>query len=547
VKRRGEALSLARSRLLGVALAWTVVACSESGTEIASVTPRPSTPTGARLLELSLATSVGGSELTPSFSPDVFDYYARCSAGINAWTVSLRASPGAVALVSQPGSPSRSAPEETVSVSIEASDAMVVVASSGKDSAEYWVRCLPDDVPSFSWVPHTNSGTTLPGYYLVGNLYPPAKTGGYALVLDSHGVPVWYQRAPNLYGAGNVDSIAPGWVSFLPFISAGIGSFGVTNLGSLMTTMVPAQPTEVMEYATNLHELKLLANGDYLVIGQPYTAGVDLTGLEVTLASGEEQPYQGTTTIQDCAIVEFAPNGTVVWSWLASEHFDPREATEMAFSNSAEPVSGQVVDVFHCNSIDIDPGNGNLLVSSRDMWSVFYVEYATGKVLWKMGGKNSSKDLAKFVEVKDPFYGQHDARLQRGWDGACNGGSGQISVFDDEYGRPGPARAVVYDVVVGAGSDTCGHGGTPGLATVVWQYRGTASSALSGSFRLSSDGSRIVGWGVGGTPLVFSEVDVEGRDLLDFSYDDGEPSYRAIKVPLSTFDLETLRRTAGLL
>jgi hypothetical protein len=61
-----------------------------------------------------------------------------------------------------------------------------------------------------------------------------------------------------------------------------------------------------------------------------------------------------------------------------------------------------------------------------------------------------------------------------------------------------------------------------------------------------ADGSRIIGWGLGPTPyLVFTEVDVQGDDLLDFYFTDNNSSYRAIKVPLTALDRGVLRRTAG--
>jgi hypothetical protein len=221
-----------------------------------------------------------------------------------------------------------------------------------------------------------------------------------------------------------------------------------------------------------------------------------------------------------------------------------------------------VVEAFHCNSIDVDPNNGNLLISSRDMDSIFYIDRSTpaGRVLWKMGGKAYSKDGATYVPVASPFYRQHDARFQPGWSSSCNGGSGQISIFDDESpglpGQPQPpldagARALVVDLVVGAPdggtSLDCGTVGrsTPG-ATVAWEYDGPASSAIRGSFRISGDGSRVVGWGSGAPNLVFTEVDVEKNDLADFYFTDGDVSYRVIKVPVTAFDLGVLRRTAGL-
>ena len=126
-------------------------------------------------------------------------------------------------------------------------------------------------------------------------------------------------------------------------------------------------------------------------------------------------------------------------------------------------------------------------------------------------------------------------------------------MFDDETDKPGPARAVVYDVSAplpapgDAGAvDDCGaragDAGT-GTATVSWQYRGASTSSGTGSFRILPDGSRTIGWGF--SPLAFSEVDEAGHELLDFSFSSGDSTFRAIKVPLSAFDLNVLRRTAG--
>jgi hypothetical protein len=81
---------------------------------------------------------------------------------------------------------------------------------------------------------------------------------------------------------------------------------------------------------------------------------------------------------------------------------------------------------------------------------------------------------------------------------------------------------------------------------VAWQYKGSQYSNLMGSFRILSDGSRTVGWGVHSGTLAFTEVDAKGNDLLDLSFIPVSWSYRAIKVPLDQLDLQVLRNTAGL-
>jgi hypothetical protein len=482
--------------------------------------------------------------LVPPFSPDIFDYYVRCAEGANPLRVSMTASAGAKSELAKP-TPSPAEPMQTVSLSVNVNQAIVARATNGKGTTEYWVRCLPPDLPGLSWSPHPEKGSPPAGYYLIGNLYPPKGSGGYALVLDGHGVPVWYARAPGNFGAATVDSLRPGSVSFCPFSPSTMECFELRQLSPLKTTTLA--PTGIEE---NLHELILLPNGNYLVLADPIKTGVDLTGLELPLPDGGKEALGPGSNIQDCEVVEFSPSGHVVSTWVGSDHLDSAKDSTFptpAFAGASTPDGGALYDTFHCNSIDVDPVSGNMLVSARNMDSVFFVDRSSGLILWKMGGAVATKDGATYVKAKDPFYRQHDARLQPGWAADCNGGTGQLSVFDDEYGRPDRARGVVYDVEVGGGDGGCKDAGAPGEATVAWQYRGQTNIPLAGSFRISKDGSRVIGWGQGSTVhLVFSEVDLAGNDLLDFTYGDNEPSYRAIKVPLSTFDLGVLRSTAGL-
>ncbi len=208
------------------------------------------------------------------------------------------------------------------------------------------------------------------------------------------------------------------------------------------------------------------------------------------------------------------------------------------------------------------------------MDSVFYIEKKTGRILWKLGGKPYTKENATYVPVDDPFYAQHDVRFASAWTPCGSaGGKGQISLFDDHTDHPGPARGIVMDVVVGepsapdggaadggaadggaadggaadggaadGGSGSCGAGASS--AKVTWQYPAEISSLSRGSFRILPDGSRVIGWGNGSPTWVFTEVNAKAQDLLDFYFTDGDISYRVIKVPLDTFDLETLRQTS---
>jgi arylsulfotransferase ASST len=493
--------------------------------------------------------------LVPAFSPEIHDYYVRCTAGTNALTISMTASPGSTSQLIQPIA-STTLPDQTLPVSVEENQAIVATASDETSSVEYWVRCLPYDFPHMAMTRYPEAGTPPAGYYLIGNAWlGGSEVAGYAMVLDGNGVPVWYFRQPGL-GVFDVDDVVIGAITFRASFNditfREDEPFEIHALSPPGTTRI--EPTG---FQADEHELRLLANGNFLVLSYPLKTGVDLTGLSLPLADGGGQPLGPSSVIQDCVIVEFQPAGTVVSTWAASDHFDPAvdtrvAATAFGYGSSGGPDGGTVYDVFHCNSIDVDPSNGNLLVSARQMDSIFYVDRPTGRVLWKMGGAPQTMDDATYVTATDPFFEQHDARLLPGWSPTCRGGAGQVSLFDDESQELGPARGVVYDVVVGAGDggtgaeSGCGDGRAAGAATVAWQYKGSATSSAAGSFRILPDGSRVIGWGFGNGLEVFTEIDVAGTELLHFEFTDGNSSYRAIKVPLSALDLGAMRNTAGL-
>ncbi len=503
------------------------------------------------LTELEVVLSDGfASALVPAFSAGVHDYYVRCAAGENAVTVTVKASSGAngTLAIETPATPAgiqkptgSTAPEQTLGLMLEEGQAIVATATSGHASQDYWVRCLPHDFVQIEWETNASGGTRTPGYYLLGNNWPVAnESAAYAMVLDSNGVPVWYYRqAENQTGEGvyDIDTLESGEISFLASPSA--VPWAIDQLSPAKTTGIGPAGPELDD-----HELRLLSNGDYLLFTIPIETGVDLTGL--SLVTG--QALGTNSNIASCKILEVTTSGSVVWSWDVTDHFDP--ATDCTYattgaSNWHAPDGGPVYDVFHCNSIDVDPANGNLLVSARNLDSVFYVERSSGAVLWKMGGPSASRDKAAYVPVApaDTFRRQHDARLQPGWSTEC-GGRGQISMFDDESATSNPARGVVYNVNVG--SATGGGSCPPAGGTVAWQYAGSASSQYMGSFRIDEDGSRVIDWGTGGTTaLVFTEVDVAGNELLDLAFLPGGSSYRTVKVPLSAFSLSALRSASG--
>ena len=455
--------------------------------------------------------------LRPAFSPSIYDYAVVCSTGTNTLTLDMTAIAGGAVSLSTPSTTSW-APSASVPVSLIEDQAAVVLAQDATGfTQQYWIRCLPHDFPLVTASAYPAVGSPTAGWYLIGSLFLTAGSGPYAMIVDANGTPIWYHRMAS--GQGNPTIVEP-----LPDSAVGITTTSSPSIGTLyhLNTWT-TQAISTVGIPLDNHELRLLPNGDFMLLSNPKLTGVNLTGLT---------NYGPNSTILDCAVQEVDPQGNLVWEWRASDHTDPvKESVVPAGVGSDKSPA----DVYHCNSVDVN-ASGDVLISFRHMNAVLFVSKTTGNVVWKLGGTAYNKDGALLLAIQsDPetaFSMQHDARFRP---------NGNISLFDDHSapaGIPGVARGVEYALDLGAGR-----------AHVVWQYQGTADSGFLGSFRRYADGTNLIGWGyyTGTDNLAFTEVDATGHDLLDMVFESrGNSSYRAEKVPIGTFDIDALRGTAGL-
>ncbi len=417
--------------------------------------------------------------LTPAFAVGTHDYYVSCEVGHNALTFDVTYARGTT----------------TTAVTLVEDQAYVV--------GDYWVRCLPSDFPRITVTTHADVGAPTPGYYLVDD-------ARYAIALDTNGTPVWYARGTNI---ADVDSLAQNQISLMPAASGPINDdplqafeLHTLNTGTQSKVLAVGSPTDE-------HDLQRMPNGDWLVFTYRIITNVNLTSLG----------FGSSANLADCIIQELDSANTVVWSWRASDHVD-------AIQESVEPIveafgGMNVIDAFHCNSVDVTADGATLLLSLREANALYAIDHATGTVRWKLGGTTFNKDGATHIAVVSdphgPFNEQHDARFRP---------SGSITLFDDHGATAGVARAVEYAIDLDVGT-----------ATPVWEALGVSQSLAMGSVRRSADGHTVIGWGIHPpSTLVLSEVDAAGASVLDVSFAGGA-SYRAVKVPLSQLDIGLMR------
>ena len=132
-----------------------------------------------------------------------------------------------------------------------------------------------------------------------------------------------------------------------------------------------------------------------------------------------------------------------------SEHVSPKESLVTPYVGNSTGIGGELFyDAFHCNSMEEEPGTGNLLISARNLSALLLVERSTGRILWKMGGTPSASG-ARSIQVIDPagaFSAQHDARFLP---------NGNISIFDNSTLQVNKAaRGVSYAMDYAAGTAT---------------------------------------------------------------------------------------------
>lgn len=279
------------------------------------------------------------------------------------------------------------------------------------------------------------------------------------------------------------------------------------------------------------HDLQRLDNGNTLVLANQLHR---IAGFKL------EQ-------IIDDALYEVAPDGKVVWRWLASEHLD-----EFGFTaEQLELVRGtSLADYLHMNNAHtlgpnkwFDAGDkrfapDNILIDSRQANFLVILDKGTGKVVWRLGPnypdagpRNPFAKGPDLPRAVDQLSGQHDAKLiAKGLPGA-----GNILVFDNQGGAGYPG--VAYPIITGASRVLEID---PSTLQIVWEYRAGTSlfSAFTSSARRLPNGNTLIAEGQ--TGRVF-QVTKEGQIVWEYvspyfsKPTDARPAsnalYRATPVP----------------
>jgi hypothetical protein len=264
-------------------------------------------------------------------------------------------------------------------------------------------------------------------------------------------------------------------------------------------------------YAEDLHEFRLTSRGTALIDAyNPVAADLSAVG----------GPTDGL--VWDCIVQEVdLRTGLVLFEWHSLDHVPITDSYR-------RPDKDKLYDYFHVNSIDELPDD-NLLISSRDTHTVYAISRATGRILWRLGGKHSTFDIGRGAG----FHWQHDAEWH---------GKDQVSLFNNNSlaGTRNPAES--SGLVIRLDRDAK-------RATLVRSFKhpDRIESPSKGNLQLLRGGGAFAGWG-GKNPR-FSEFGADGTLLFDELFlSPHSSSYRAYRLEWSGHPTDrpaTAATTAG--
>ena len=334
-----------------------------------------------------------------------------------------------------------------------------------------------------------------------------------AEILSRSGRELWFHAAP----AGDVDAdLRPQSLDGRPVLTFWEG----TNFGSLSNGTDYIYNDHYREIAAVHAGPGLTTDGHEFLIspwGTAFVVSYDTATANLSSIGGPPDQTVIDGIVQEIDI----HTGKVLWSWDSADH--------VPYSQSEQPLPATASDPwdwFHVNAIKLGP-DGSLLIDARDTWTMYDVSpHAGGRILWQLGGKDSSlRERAARGQTLDEagriFAWQHDPEYL---------GHDEYTFFDNESAGTantgaGASSELSYSRVVTVRIDPRSETAT--LVAADNQPEGGLASSQGNGQRLPG-GGEFVGWGILNS---ISQFDRRGRLTFNAEFPSGVNTYRAYLLP----------------
>ena len=253
-------------------------------------------------------------------------------------------------------------------------------------------------------------------------LSPPYTYDHPQMILDRYGNTVYYRVFLNGGIAATTADFKLQSNGLMSFFSPVLGKFYLMDSTFTVTDSVSA----VNGYETDTHELQILSDGHYLILGRE-TRIMNLLAYR-WFGSNHNLPGSPNAQVTGSVIQELDENKNLVFEWKSHDHFSFGDVDSVWLSSPTN------VDWTHSNALERDY-DGNILLSSRHLNEITKINRNTGAIMWRLGGKHN-----QFTFDNDTigFTGQHDIRRQA---------NGHVTLWDNgQYTDPPVGRALEFSL-----------------------------------------------------------------------------------------------------
>jgi hypothetical protein len=449
-----------------LALAATLALAAALAAACSSGSPRASTPPsddagadvdaeGAATLD---ALTVSTGILRPAFDPGTTDYDVTSLNSL--YPVSVTASSSAPsASLTVHGAAAESGVASTFTL-MPREDFTVVASAPGLASTTYTVHYVPSDYPPYTVTTSATQGTE---DFLV------SPGGQYILILNRAGDPLYYRTflpddlenfQQTTYPDGTVVYSVTVGVFDPSGWTLGVDHVMDEHFNDLYDYQLPAYAQHGILPAEG-HETRLLGDQHYIAISY----------VQRTLDLSTLNPAWSSKAVVMSNVFQEVDHGNVLMEWDSANV--PSLYSDSTYENTF--TSDTVSDYLHLNSIDIDPSDGNFVVSFRHTSSIVKIDRTTSAILWTMGGAEDQFGLT----AEQRFTFQHHVRFQA---------DGSLTIFDNEYTTMNQTR--MLSMVL----DEANHAVTS-FDVLYTKPANEPQTGLMGSFTPLSGGRYFIGWG----------------------------------------------------
>ncbi len=363
----------------------------------------------------------------------------------------------------------------------------------GEPKAVQHYSTAPSLTPSSVRVTTPAAPDAAPGDFFLAP-YQGVGTAG-PMIIDQSGGLIWFHPMPAGYTATNFgvqtyqgQPVLTWWQGKVFEVGFGEGEDVIYNNAYRQIGVVRAGNG----YHADLHVIHITPEG---------TAWIDaFNPIHTNLSSfgGGPNDILTDSVVQEIDI----KTGLVMWEWHALGHIPVTE------SHNPPPKSRYPWDYVHVNSVSVGSA-GDVLLSSRNTWTVYDVDIRTGAIRWRLGGNRSSFKPGPGVS----YYWQHDVAWQPG---------GLISMFDN--GSDPPKEKQSRGLLLAP--DPAAH--TVKLVKALVNPSKILLAESQGSMTALPGGKWLLGYG--GLPN-FTEFDPSGKVIFDATLGRSVQSFKTFLSP----------------